>query len=238
MIRDKYASLIKYFDKWSISISDDQLLMFDKYYELLIDWNTRLNLTAITDFDDVIIKHFVDSVSIASVVDLSDVETVIDVGTGAGFPGIPLKIMFPHLKVTLLDSLNKRLVFLNEVINELSLTDIYTVHGRAEDVSRETLHREMYDLCVSRAVANLSTLTELCTPFVKKNGVFASYKSEKADDEITCAKSALFLLGCSVNSINQLEIENNTRNILIISKDKPTPKTYPRKAGTPAKKPL
>jgi len=238
MIRNRYSSLIGYFDNWNLKVSDEQLMQLDKYYEMLVDWNTRLNLTAITEFDEVLIKHFVDSVSLASVMDISNIESVIDVGTGAGFPGIPLKIMFPHLKVTLLDSLNKRLVFLNEVINELGLNDIYTVHGRAEDVSRETLHREKYDLCVSRAVANLSTLCELCTPFVIKDGLFASYKSEKADEEVANAKSALFLLGCKVKEIHQLSIEDNQRTILLITKDKPTPKAYPRKAGTPAKKPL
>lgn len=237
-MRDKYKVLIDSFNNWNITLSDEQLFQFDKYYELLIEWNEKMNLTAITDFDEVVKKHFIDSVSLAAFTDLNAVSSIIDVGTGAGFPGIPLKIVFPHLRVTLLDSLNKRLTFLNCVIDELKLDNIQTVHGRAEDVSRENTHRESYDFCVSRAVANLSTLTELCSPFVKLNGFFIAYKSEKADEEIANAKKAFHLLGCSLDRVEAFELFDNSRNILFIAKKEKTSKKYPRKAGTPAKQPL
>lgn len=218
--------------------TDYQISSFERYYELLIKWNEKINLTAITEYKEVFIKHFLDSVSIIKAYDMSAVSSVIDVGTGAGFPGIPIKIMFPHINVTLLDSLNKRLNFLNEVINELSLENIYTVHGRAEDIAKEKDHREKYDLCVSRAVANLSTLSELCIPFVKVGGSFVSYKSEKATDEITNAGKAIQLLGGSLKKRIDFDLDGNNRTFIIIDKISSTTKKYPRKAGTPAKEPL
>lgn len=225
-------------EKLEISISEEQLEQFIRYYEMLIEKNKVMNLTAITDFDEVIEKHFIDSLNLFRFTDLKADKTIIDMGTGAGFPGIPLKIAFPNLKITLADSLNKRILFLNDVISELGLTDIDTVHGRAEDLAKDKTYRENYDICVSRAVANLSTLSEYCLPFVKIGGQFISYKSGDCDEEITNAKSAIFLLGGRLNHIQKFEINDNSRSFVIIDKVNGTSKQYPRKAGLPSKKPL
>lgn len=225
-------------EKLGISISEKQLEQFISYYEMLIEKNKVMNLTAITDFDEVIEKHFIDSLNLFRFTDLKADKTIIDMGTGAGFPGIPLKIAFPNLKITLADSLNKRILFLNDVISELGLTDIDTVHGRAEDLAKDKTYRENYDICVSRAVANLSTLSEYCLPFVKIGGQFISYKSGDCDEEITNAKSAIFLLGGRLNQIQKFEINDNSRSFVIIDKVNGTSKQYPRKAGLPSKKPL
>ena len=218
--------------------TDEQIEKFIRYYDLIIEWNEKINLTAITEYKDVMIKHFLDSVSIIKAVDMSSVNSLIDIGTGAGFPGIPIKIMFPDIKITLLDSLKKRLNVLDLIIDELNLKDIYTIHGRAEDIARDPKHREKYDLCVSRAVANLSTLSELCIPFVKPNGKFVSYKSEKADEELAKAKNAIRLLGGKVTSAVSFELEDNIRTLIVIDKTESTNKKYPRKAGTPGKETL
>lgn len=225
-------------EKLEISISEEQLDQFISYYEMLIERNKVMNLTAITDFDEVIEKHFIDSLNLFRFADLKADKTIIDMGTGAGFPGIPLKIAFPNLKITLADSLNKRILFLNDVISELGLTDIDTVHGRAEDLAKDKIYRENYDICVSRAVANLSTLSEYCLPFVKIGGQFISYKSGDCDDEITNAKSAIFLLGGRLNQIQKFEMNDNSRSFVIIDKVNGTSRQYPRKAGLPSKKPL
>ena len=225
-------------EKLGISISEEQLEQFIRYYEMLIEKNKVMNLTAITDFDEVIEKHFIDSLNLFRFADLKADKTIIDMGTGAGFPGIPLKIAFPNLKITLADSLNKRILFLNDVISELGLTDIDTVHGRAEDLAKDKTYRENYDICVSRAVANLSTLSEYCLPFVKIGGQFISYKSGDCDEEITNAKSAIFLLGGRLNQIQKFEMNENSRSFVIIDKVNGTSKQYPRKAGLPSKKPL
>lgn len=233
-----------------IRLNDDQLDQFISYFELLVQWNSFMNLTAITDFDEVCKKHFTDSLSLIKAKedilincgkDLEkDPISVLDLGTGAGFPGIPLKIVFPNLKITLLDSLNKRINFLNEVIDHLNLKNICAVHGRAEDFARKTDYRNSFDLCVSRAVANMSTLSEYCIPFVKNGGLFIPYKSEKITEELANANNALSMLGGKM--IRQIDYTlpetDYYRNLVIIKKEKDTPKKYPRKAGLPKKEPL
>lgn len=223
-----------------LDISAVQVRQFYDYYELLVKWNQFMNLTAITDFEDVVQKHFVDSLSITGEKKLQDVDNLIDVGTGAGFPGIPLKIMFPELKITLLDSLRKRVDFLNEVIDRLHLKQMETIHGRAEDYAKPGKKREMYDLCVSRAVANLSTLSEYCLPFVKIGGEFISYKSGEITEEMKEAKSAVFLLGGRIRGCRNFELPGTEihRTLVCIEKVSGCPKKYPRKAGTAAKNPL
>ncbi len=245
-MRNKYEQMLRDFSSLGIDLSDKQLSQFDKYYELLIKWNEVMNLTAITEFDDVCKLHFVDSISSSQYFDFSVSDySLIDIGTGAGFPGIPLKIVFPNLNVTLLDSLNKRLNFLNEVIVELSLNDegsIHTVHGRAEDhcSPKNGSLREIFDIAVSRAVANMSTLSEYCLPYVKVGGRFIAYKSEKALDELKNAKGALHLLGGKLVSAEEFLLPDSdvSRTICIVDKVESTSKKYPRKAGTPSKQPL
>ena len=232
--------LVDGINKIGLEITENQVKKFLTYYEMLIEKNKVMNLTAITEFDEVVVKHFLDSVLAAKVLNFSKFDSLIDVGTGAGFPGIPLKIMFPHLKVVLLDSLNKRLNFLNELIDKLGLENIQTIHGRAEDIGHNVDYREQFDLCVSRAVANLSTLSEYCIPFIKKNGMFVSYKSEHSDEETISAENAIKKLGGKITNtqITELPNSNMNRSFVCISKENNTPKAYPRKAGVPTKKPL
>ena len=223
-----------------ITLTDKQRQQFDKFYELLVEWNKVMNLTGITDYEEVNEKHFVDSLSIVKAIDMESVESVIDVGTGAGFPGIPLKIAFPHLKVVLLDSLNKRINFLNEVIAQLGLTDIKTIHGRAEDYAKQAEYRENFDLCVSRAVANLSTLSEYCLPYVSMNGMFVPYKSGEIDEELENSKKAVKILGGKIENVVKFQLPGTDigRSFVKVRKIANTNKKYPRKAGLPAKEPM
>lgn len=235
---------LTYFEKilseWNITLSDQQKRQFSTFYEMLVEKNKVMNLTAITEFEEVIEKHFLDSVSLGAVVDLSKEISVLDMGTGAGFPGIPLKIVYPNLNITLADSLNKRIGFLNEVIEELQLEGITAVHARAEELARNAEYREQFDLCVSRAVANLSTLSEYCLPFVSLSGKFVSYKSGDILEEVEEAKKAVFLLGGQVKEVHRFTFGENDlhRSFVLIEKVKKTPKAYPRKAGTPSRQPL
>lgn len=227
-----------------IELTDIQLQQFVTYYELLVEWNKVMNLTGITEYEEVVEKHFVDSLALVKIMDKdyiqSKVNSVIDIGTGAGFPGIPLKIVFPHLRVTLLDSLNKRIKFLNTVIDELGLEKIETIHGRAEDFAKQKNYREQYDLCVSRAVANLATLSEYCLPYVKVGGNFIPYKSGEIEKELEESKNAVDILGGKVKDVVRFELPGTDikRSMIMIDKVKNTNKKYPRKAGMPGKEPL
>jgi 16S rRNA (guanine527-N7)-methyltransferase len=223
-----------------INISDTQINQFNKYFELLIEYNKVMNLTAITDYDDVIIKHFVDSLLILKVFDFNNVENLLDLGTGAGFPGIPLKIMYPDLKISFLDSLKKRIGFIDTVCNELDLKGYSLLHGRAEDFAHDILYREKFDLVVSRAVAKLSTLSEYCLPYTKVGGTFVSYKSADIENEANSSSTALDILGGQLNSLPFVSIPNTdiVRSFVVIDKINSTPDKYPRKAGKPSKKPL
>ena len=201
MDRSKFHILEDGCQAFGVTLTEKQIEQFEKYYELLVEWNKVMNLTGITEFDEVMQKHFVDSVAAAEYVEMEKINSLIDVGTGAGFPGIPLKIVYPHLQVTLLDSLNKRIKFLDEVVDNLGLIGIETVHGRAEDAAKKAEYREQFDLSVSRAVANLASLTEYCLPFVKVGGKFVSYKSVSVDEEIAQSKKAVYVLGGEIGKV-------------------------------------
>ena len=223
-----------------LQVSDQQIQKLYQYYELVTEKNKVMNLTAITDYEEFVKKHFVDSLMIAKKTKFQKGVRLIDIGTGAGFPGLVLKIVFPNLNVVLLDSLNKRIRFLNAVINELELKNVEAVHGRAEDFARPGKWRENFDLCVSRAVANFSTLSEYCLPFVKQKGCFIAYKSEKSYDEIKQAEQAISLLGGkSAKKVEFMLPDSDIYRVLyVIEKERRTPERYPRKAGLPGKEPL
>ena len=237
------------FQELNIELTDVQQKQFQRYYELLIEWNQKINLTSITEYDDVLVKHFADSVSLIKAAEVKEIgeallegkeATLLDIGTGAGFPAIPLKIAFPNLKVTMIDSLNKRVKFLQLVIEELGLSDIEAYHGRAEEFATPNQFREKFDFVVSRAVANLSVLLEYTLPYVKVGGYFVAYKSEDLPNEMATAGNALQVLGGRKKTIVQFTLPQSDygRSLLVVHKQQETPKKYPRKAGTPKDKPL
>ena len=238
------TSFEKGLEQLSITLSGEQKQQFLTYYECLVEKNKVMNLTAITEYEEVITKHFLDSLAVVKTSCFKSEKLagkrLIDIGTGAGFPGIPLKIAFPELEILLLDSLNKRINFLNEVTEMLGLTKINTVHGRAEDYAKQKGYRESFDFCVSRAVANLSTLSEYCIPFVKPGGCFISYKSGSVDQELIQAEKAVKILGGQREEVVRFSLADTDmdRSFVVIRKAKPTPKKYPRKAGLPSKEPL
>jgi len=227
--------------EWNLELTETQLSQLEKYYEMLVEKNKVMNLTAITEYEDVLKKHFLDSLALSQVVDLKNKKVkLLDMGTGAGFPGIPLKIVFPNLEVTLMDSLNKRIVFLQEVITELGLTNITAVHGRAEEAALKPEYREKFDFCVSRAVARLVSLAEFCLPFVKQGGSFVPYKSGEIKEELQEAKFALRELGGEYKKTKEYILPNSdiSRTLILVDKVKQTPKKYPRAGGKPLKQPL
>jgi 16S rRNA (guanine527-N7)-methyltransferase len=227
-------------EELGITLNETQKEQFIRFYEYMIEKNKVMNLTGITDFQEVLIKHFLDSLACTRVIDMEKIHSAIDIGTGAGFPGIPLKIVYPHIEFCLLDSLQKRVNFLQETFELLGLKNITAIHGRAEEHAKKKPHREAYDLCVSRAVSNLATLSEYCLPYVKPGGSFVSYKSGKVQEEADQAKKAIKILGGTLQEINYFSLPNTEieRSLVVINKTSPTPSRYPRKPGTPLKEPL
>ncbi len=223
-----------------ISLTSEQLNQFERYYQLLIEWNQKMNLTAITERNEVYEKHFFDSLTPIRFFSLHDVHSLIDVGSGAGFPGIPIKICFPHFHLTILDSLNKRITFLDQVVENLKLTDVSLIHGRAEEAARRTDLREQFDVATARAVAKLPTLAEYCMPFIKEGGTFFAMKGAQVEEEVKSSQKAVKSLGGKILEVQSLLLpfEKSERNIVFILKTKPTPAKYPRKTGLPAKKPI
>ena len=232
--------LKKSLEKIGIEITDEQKEQFDTYHKLLEEWNKVMNLTGITEFQEVLIKHFLDSLACVKAVDMSRIKRIMDIGTGAGFPGVPLKIAFPHLEACLLDSLKKRVNFLEETFQMLKLENITAIHGRAEEYAKNKQYRETYDLCVSRAVSNLATLSEYCLPYVKTGGYFISYKSGTVQEEVEQAQKAVKILGGKIQDVVYFQLPDSEiqRSLVVIEKIKATPGRYPRKAGTPLKEPL
>lgn len=234
--------LIQILEKWcrenSISISDSQISAFEIYADMLIEWNKKMNLTAITEENEIAVKHFIDSLSVLKYIDIKQNATMIDIGTGAGFPGIPLKIVHPDINLTLLDSLNKRLIFLNEVSRAINIK-VDIIHARAEDLSQKPEYREKFDYAVSRAVANLPSLCEYCIPYVKKGGMFISMKGSDGEKELELAKNAVELLGGRSNNIYKFNLpDDSNRTIITISKIGSTPSKYPRRGTKISKNPL
>lgn len=223
-----------------LNFNEDMYNKFIKYKELIQEWNEKINLTAITEDEEVIKKHFIDSLKVYKINELKNCKNIIDIGTGAGFPGIPMKIVNPNCNVVLLDSLNKRINFLNEVISNLNLENIRTIHGRAEDFAQDNEYRERFDGVVSRAVANLTVLSEFCIPYLKVGGYFVALKGPAIDEELDEAKKAIGVLGAKIIRIEDVEIEGSDlkHNLVVIKKIKQTPKKYPRKAGMVTKNPL
>lgn len=228
-------------DSIGMTLSDIQIEQLDKYYELLVEWNSFMNLTGITDYEEVMLKHYLDSLVLKLPINGENKHIkLIDVGTGAGFPGLPLKIAYPEAEVVLFDSLNKRIKFLDEVINTLGLKNVTTIHGRAEDGGRNPKLREQFDVSVSRAVADLAVLSEYNLPFVKVGGYFVAYKSKDVDAEVEKSRKAISILGGEVKKVDKFTLPETDieRALVYIKKVKNTGKKYPRKAGVPGKEPL
>ena len=236
MDKEQFYSAVK--EKVGIELTELQKEQYNKYYNLVVEWNQKINLTAITEEEEFYTKHFFDSISLAFYKDYSNIESICDVGSGAGFPSIPLKILYPNLKVTIVDSLNKRIKFLNLVKDELGLSNCNFVHARAEEFGQNKEYRESFEIVTARAVARLNVLAELCLPLVKKDGYFLSLKAQKAEEETKEAINAIKLLGGKLEQDLEFDIEGEERHILEIRKAKETPNKYPRKAGTPNKKPI
>ncbi len=228
-------------EKENITLNEPQMKQFDQYLELLQEWNEKVNLTAITEEEEVYLKHFYDSATLAQQIDFVDKTIKLcDVGSGAGFPSIPLKIMFPNIEVTIVDSLKKRINFLQLLVDELGLENVHLFHARAEDFGQDKAHRNTYDVVTARAVANLSVLAEFCLPITKVGGTFAAMKGSKASEELNDSKKAIKTLGGKTQEVASFELplDAGERNIILIKKDRKTPGKYPRKAGTPNKNPL
>ena len=240
MMKDVFTRIKSEMDPLGVSVTDGQIEQMTDFFQMLVEKNRVMNLTAITDPEDALVRHFLDSLMLVRVIDPDKTDSLIDVGTGAGFPGIPLKIVFPSLKTVLLDSLDKRIRFLNDVIEALGLTDTEAVHARAEDAGRDLLLREQFDLAVSRAVSSLPVLTEYCMPFVRIGGSFVSYKSDQVEEELQAAKKAVYLTGGKTAKTDCFRLPGSDigRSLIRIDKIRSTPSVYPRKAGIPSKKPL
>ncbi|MBR6501289.1 MAG: 16S rRNA (guanine(527)-N(7))-methyltransferase RsmG [Firmicutes bacterium] len=221
-----------------MELTEEQIRQFEAYRAGVLEWNEKVNLTAITDPEEFEMKHFADSVMSAGNDIVKNAKKIIDVGTGGGFPGIPLAILFPDKQFTLMDSLGKRIKIIDQLAKEIGIRNVELVHARAEDLAKKKEYREQYDVCVSRAVANLATLSEYCIPFVKIGGYFAPYKTAAAEEEIAEGKKALFILGGHLESVSEFSDAELDHTILWIKKVKMTPVKYPRKAGTPSKEPL
>ncbi|MEB7773198.1 16S rRNA (guanine(527)-N(7))-methyltransferase RsmG [Kurthia gibsonii] len=223
-----------------IELSEKQIQQFRRYFEILVEWNEKMNLTAITDEPSVYLKHFYDSISASFHFDFTKVTTVCDVGAGAGFPSLPIKICYPHLHITIVDSLNKRIQFLNHLSDEIGLDYVEFVHARAEEFGQNPQYREKFELVTARAVARLSVLSELCLPLVKEGGQFLALKAASGDDELKDAKKAITVLGGKLvhHVAFELPVEESERTIYVFDKVKATPKKYPRKPGTPNKSPI
>ena len=221
-----------------MELTEEQIRQFEAYRAGVLEWNEKVNLTAITDPEEFEMKHFADSVMSAGNDIMKNAKKIIDVGTGGGFPGIPLAILFPDKQFTLMDSLGKRIKIIDQLAKEIGIKNVELVHARAEDLAKKKEYREQYDVCVSRAVANLATLSEYCIPFVKVGGYFAPYKTAAAEEEIAEGKKALFILGGHLESVSEFSDAELDHTILWIKKVKMTPVKYPRKAGTPSKEPL
>lgn len=240
MMDDVQRYFVEQLSRHQIQLNEQQLHQFQLYYEELVTWNEKMNLTAITEREQVYMKHFYDSLSIAFFFSFSSLKTVADIGSGAGFPSVPLKIVFPHLQVTIIDSLQKRIRFINHLAEQLQLSDVQAIHSRAEDAGRQPHLRDRFDVVTARAVARLNVLNELCLPFVKTGGVFIAMKGADTEEEIAEAQFSLAQLRATIKDTHPfvLPTDQSSRQLIIIEKLAATPRKYPRKAGTPAKSPL